>query len=254
MLLCHHKLDSALTVLLKYKNKDGPKMRQLPSIAAMTGINLDQETEDFKNFRRGVIHKLEESLLHRFSDMAADVLSACKIADFKSWPDKEEDRENFGETEVDVLSEKFQNILEKSGTDISALGPEWDILKTILYDRYKDVYGLDWTTVNKTCSDTCPNILSLIDLILSIPAHSADAERGFSEMKLVKSDWRSNLRSDVLSDLLFIQPAIALWSVSGEAAKRPNITPYRPREEDADGQVFITHPLLELDPEFLDKF
>ena len=46
-------------------------------------------------------------------------------------------------------------------------------------------------------SDTCPNILSLIDLILSIPAHSADAERGFSEMKLVKSDWRSNLRSDV---------------------------------------------------------
>ena len=167
---------------------------------------------------------------------------------------------------MDVLSEKFQNILEKSGTDISALGPEWDILKTTLYDRHKDVYGLDWTTVNKTCSDTCLNILSLIDLILSIPAHSADAERGFSEMKLVKSDWRSSLRSDVLSDLLFIQlhaadikdfdpePAIALWSVSGEAAKRPDITPYGPREEDSDGQVFVTHPLLEFDPEFLDKF
>ena len=83
----HHKLDSALTVLLKYKNKYGPKMRQLPSTAAMTGISLDPETEDFKNFRREVIHKLEESLLHRFSDMAADVLSACKIADFKSWPE-----------------------------------------------------------------------------------------------------------------------------------------------------------------------
>ena len=67
-------------------------MRQLPSIAAMTGINLNPETEDFKNFRREVIHKLEESLLHWFSDMADDVLSACKIADFKSWPEKEEER------------------------------------------------------------------------------------------------------------------------------------------------------------------
>ena len=43
----------------------------------------------------------------------------------------------------------------------------------------------------------------LIDLILTLPAHSAYAERGFSEMKLVKSDWRSCLRPSILSDLLF---------------------------------------------------
>ena len=49
------------------------------------------------------------------------------------------------------------------------------------------------------------------------------------------------------------EPAIALWSVSGEATKRPEITPYGPREEDHD-QVFISHLLLELDPDFFDKF
>jgi hypothetical protein len=68
----------------------------------------------------------------------------------------------------------------------------------------------------------------LIDLILTLPAHSADAERGFSEMKLVKSDWHSCLRPSILSDLLFIifhtydipsydpTDAINLWNLTGQ--------------------------------------
>ena len=95
------------------------------------------------------------------------------------------------------------------------------------------------------------NIVSLIDLLLAIPATSAEVERGFSYMKCVKTDWRSRLRDTMLTDLLRIQidspeisdyepsAAIDMWLSSGLKAKRPWHKPYRKRvakqeEEESD--------------------
>ena len=44
----------------------------------------------------------------------------------------------------------------------------------------------------------------LVDLLLSIPAHSSECERGFSLIKLVKTDWRNCLTDDALTDLIQI--------------------------------------------------
>ena len=86
----------------------------------------------------------------------------------------------------------------------------------------------------------------LIDLILTLPAHSAYAERGFSEMKLVKSDWRSCLRPSILSDLLFIMlhaydipsydptDAINLWNLTGQRTRGSSQRPYGSRPDDGD--------------------
>ncbi|KAG1667874.1 Coronin-7 [Nymphon striatum] len=82
------------------------------------------------------------------------------------------------------------------------------------------------------------NILSLVDLILSLPVKSAECERVFSNMKLVKSDWRSVLKSKNLSDQLMVilatndidqydpLPAIRLWNSAGSKPKRPCTAPY----------------------------
>ena len=43
-----------------------------------------------------------------------------------------------------------------------------------------------------------------VDLPLSIPAHSSECERGFSLMKLVKTDWRNCLTDDAFTDLIQI--------------------------------------------------
>ena len=45
-------------------------------------------------------------------------------------------------------------------------------------------------------------MLQLVDLLLSLPASSADCERGFS---LAKSDWRSRLRDTAVTNLMAIQ-------------------------------------------------
>lgn len=50
------------------------------------------------------------------------------------------------------------------------------------------------------CS-TCPDIM---DLIQATPAVT-DCEKGFNVMNMVKTDWRSRLDVDTLSDLLLVQ-------------------------------------------------
>jgi hypothetical protein len=57
--------------------------------------------------------------------------------------------------------------------------------------------GVTWKKVNDVFSNKCPAILSLIDLILSLPSSSVEAERRFSLMKLIKTDWRSKLKLNV---------------------------------------------------------
>ncbi|KAG1663984.1 Proline dehydrogenase 1, mitochondrial [Nymphon striatum] len=75
---------------------------------------------------------------------------------------------------------------------------------------------------------------------------SAECERVFSNMKLVKSDWRSVLKSKNLSDQLMIilatndidpydpLPAIRLWKSAGSKPRRPCTAPYGVRSCNAD--------------------
>ena len=77
-----------------------------------------------------------------------------------------------------------------------------------------------------------PNILALCDLVMTIPASSADAERGFNKLKQTKSDWRSKLTDDHLSDQMMVMlesseikqfdpmPAIAEWNSVKARRKR----------------------------------
>ena len=61
-----------------------------------------------------------------------------------------------------------------------------------------------WGEVNSKLHHLCPEVTCLIDLILSLPCSSSNAERGFSKMKMVKTDWRSKLKDRQLSDLLTV--------------------------------------------------
>lgn len=83
---------------------------------------------------------------------------------------------------------------------------------------------MTWVEINQQCSKLCVNLLGLIDLILTLPASSVDAERTFNHLKIIKNDWRSQLTFDNLSDLLLILlesssvdnfdpvPAVQLWN------------------------------------------
>ena len=100
---------------------------------------------------------------------------------------------------------------------------------------------MTWSMINFRFGDTCNNILALVDLILTLPVSSAEAERGFSLMKRKKKDWRSRLNSSTVSDLMCIvlhmpkvgqydpTEAINLWNSASIRSKRPDIQPYESR-------------------------
>ncbi|KAK5851448.1 hypothetical protein PBY51_002242 [Eleginops maclovinus] len=99
------------------------------------------------------------------------------------------------------------------------------MLKTRLYDTGESLHMKTWPEINRFLRHQCPDILSLVDLILTLPASTADCERGFSQMKLVKSDWRSRLSTTSLCDLLVVQlssPAVQLWHQDSIRSRRPD--------------------------------
>ena len=67
-----------------------------------------------------------------------------------------------------------------------------------------DLTSTSWQTINREFVGEARSVLLLIDLLLSIPATSVEAERGFSTMKLVKTDFRSKLSNTALNNLLRI--------------------------------------------------
>ena len=77
-----------------------------------------------------------------------------------------------------------------------------------------------------------PNICCQVDLKETVPASSADAERGFSRLKLLKTVQRTRLRDGSVTDQLTVElntayietfnpmPAIDLWVNAGIQALR----------------------------------
>ena len=109
---------------------------------------------------------------------------------------------------------------------------------------FKDIRLLDWERINQTFQTRCPNVLAVVDMLLSFPAGSVDAERGFSHMKRVMSDWRSRLTDTCLADQLTIvmespdvndfdpSDAVHLWCFSGQRSRRPTFKDSTSDEED----------------------
>jgi len=99
---------------------------------------------------------------------------------------------------------------------------------------YPDVRSLSWEMINSGMVAKCPNILAIIDLVITFPTGSMEAERGFSRMEIINTDWRSCLLDTNLSDLLMVllatpevgmfdpREAIQLWNSSDTRASRPN--------------------------------
>lgn len=91
----------------------------------------------------------------------------------------------------------------------------------------------DWTSIHQTLGHKFTHVLPVIDLIMTISPSSAEAERGFSQLKLIKTRLRSRLSQNVLNDLLGIKmgspsiqesdpiDSIHLWNESGDRSRRP---------------------------------
>lgn len=233
----HATLTSVVATLVMYKTTTTAKERALARMEDFHGETLTGAVFA-KQTRLQILGNLVSCLEGRFVDSNSDVVRASSIVSFKLWPEAAGD---YGNDAVATLNNHFGPVLRDAGIDTASVETEWTLLKMILYEQSPDVRQLTWSSVNAAHQAEYGNILGLVDAILTLPASSADAERGFSQLKLTKSSIRSVLKADRLTDLLTIQlsspdiaafepkEAIELWSAGG--ARRPDTQPLRPRPD-----------------------
>ncbi|XP_032366029.1 zinc finger protein 862-like [Etheostoma spectabile] len=176
-----------------------------------------------------------------------------RLTSFQYWPEADTSSD-FGDEEVNKLISHFRPLFLSAGVDVELIPDQWTILKTELYTAgfSQGNFEQTWPTVNRMLRHRCPDVLDLFDALLTIPATTADCERGFSVMKQVKSDWRSRLKGETLSDLLKTQlcspdikdfdptKAIEIWHADSLRSRRPDfVRKHGPKEteggSDSDG-------------------
>ena len=151
-----------------------------------------------------MLGNLVRCLEGHFIDSNLDVVRATSIVSFKLWPEVACDCVN---NAVATLNHHFGPVLRDTGIDTDSVETEWTLLKTLLYEETPDVWQLTWCSVNAAHQVEYGSRLGLVDAFLTLPASSAGAERGFSQLKLTKSIIRSTLKADRLTNLLTIQPS-----------------------------------------------
>lgn len=93
----HRTLTNVLSVMDKYKTKDGPYLAKYKS------GTLCQEATDsivqFPSSKSNLLTSLEDNLKKRFSDTDTGLIKATTIVDLASWPSKDK-KDVFGDKEV----------------------------------------------------------------------------------------------------------------------------------------------------------
>ncbi|XP_044788546.2 sperm flagellar protein 2 isoform X4 [Bubalus bubalis] len=227
-------LESTLEMLQIYQTRPGPKERGMDSVTHFHGNCLGGKG-NISDVRNMVLTHLIKKLRGCFRDANQDVVKATTIGSFKLWPAKI--NQEFGEKEVAILIAHYEPVLEAAKVKIDQVDTEWSMLKLEIYSRFQNIRKLTWDFVNSVYLHKYPNILTLIDLVLSLPASSAEAGRGFSQMKRIRSQMHAKVKADSMTDLLIIQlnspdinnfdprKAIHLWNTrtpSSTEDTRPN--------------------------------
>lgn len=225
-------LESTRQLLSTYHNRSGPMLRKAEEDEnQFDGQELSGSLVQYTPARPKILDAIDCSLENRFQNVTSGVLKATHIANISLWPSAYEIE--FGNEEVEILVSQFTPALERASVDIGAIPDEWIILKSLFFQSTTPL-PKTWPEINRKYRLSCPGILSLIDLVLTLPAATAVCERGFNHMKMIKSDWRSSLSNTALNDLMTIMmltpdvgdfnpiPAVELWSTSSIRSRRPD--------------------------------
>ena len=140
------------------------------------------------------------------SVMAAfDVLNPVKLPKLPEKPTVEELTTfvQYGNTEIESLAKQFDGAI-----DVQECFKEWASFRQYLKDNCSQLKHSD--IVSDLCSPTSlaasvyPNISKLGKICRVIPIHTADVERTFSQLKLIKTSIRNRMCEKTLDSLLRI--------------------------------------------------
>ena len=190
-------------------------LQQFIEKLSSAGINLTKHgnlgEEYFNNsIRKPFLSCLVENIQNGFEDksvMAAfDIFNPAKLPKLPTKPTKEELTAfaHYGNDEVESLAKQFSTAI----SDVEECTEEWASYRQYLNDNCSQLKHCE--VVSDLCSPSSfaasvyPNMSTLAKICRVIPIHTADVERTFSQLKLIKTSIRNRMAEKTLDSLLRI--------------------------------------------------
>jgi hypothetical protein len=249
-------LPATKHLLSKVNSADGTHTYQGIQFSS---IQFERELELLKANKNKITESICACISTRLDDSGSSTLQdIALVLNTESWmakaslpqEDNEEDEvespcpkfnEGTFDTEISRLFEHFQGVLGNAGIEClcTELVAEWHDLFTYSINYLqpnKHNYRKTWRFLFQSsyALTKWKNILTLVELLFSIPVSNAKLERMFSNMQRTKTDLRCSLSEKRLTNLLRIKeegpilgsfdvtPVVKLWSNS--KVRRPNQT------------------------------
>ena len=223
-------------------------------------------TEKITKAAEQVINNSINKIDERFNSLVNNrVVQAAKIINPQNWPEDPESLEDYGDEEIECLYTAFQKPLQtRQVENVDICKVHWNDFKQYISRRRKneksdkhkpatssakvkstaESYHDMWTDIlsNEGLCKRFQKFLPVVKIVLVLPVHTANVERGFSQMNMIMNDKRNCLTTESLRSLLTVKlsnytfktydpiGAIVLWSPwNRERKRRTESKPYGPR-------------------------
>ncbi len=240
----------------RVKEENGNKVYQGAVLSAYTTTTLKQCTDQAQADLKQLDQKMRKWL--EWSDVKM-LRAILVVLDTRSWAsptrgaleDDELDDDDTAEVKeaLEYITTHFREPLEAAGVTLATIHDEVEevvhFARKYLSIGTEDYQKIWYKLYSAPDVEKWPNMLRLCELLFSLPFSNGQIERMFSTLKVIKTDWRTNLQTETLSDLLEINmegpglssfsadPAVALWWEDCKTTRRVNQAPrkeYQPRK------------------------
>ena len=175
-----------------------------------------------KSVHKPYLVKLIENLTVRFEDKST--ITAFDVFNPASMPSDAKELQEYGNSNIQNLSEHYHPYGVLGGPQDCLT--EWSSCRQFLQDNHfkKHSEVIQYLCTSPTMLQLYPNISTMAQICRVIPIHSADVERTFSQLKLIKTNIRNRMIEKTLDALLRIaiegpkledfpfRTAVSLWA------------------------------------------
>ena len=195
----------ALDEFIKNLEESGIEIKYQRGMRQDSSSRMESKARFVKDVKGPFLDKLVANINDRFVDSGVfEAFSIFEPEMLRIGDGLEDDDTNYGDDHVKVLIERF------GGYPVEDALVEWAVFKQYFDDHLEMVNGKTATAteiLEKLCSDAglrgvFPIITSLAACYRVLPPHTADCERDFSQMKIIKTYLRNRMSQPTLDGLM----------------------------------------------------
>ena len=175
-----------------------------PSFSSEVNKAVDLCVNGLKE-RFGLLMNTPSSSIRQTSYGPPDVVQDLLVFNVDSWPAKDSDLIDFGDTNIERLVNWFDPALRKAGCQVEDVIHQWHSLKIAVNSQFRDK---DYCSIWRMLLSKDPyktdlkDILHLVEILLVLPISAAGCERMVSAQNRIKSSLRASLKTPTLEGLI----------------------------------------------------